>query len=167
MDTLPHWVSHKVCTTTWWCNSHHPLGAQHSDSGCGSYSDMLSCWYRMYAHTYIHTYWISEWEWALQIIMFSGENITVLDIIGVIQRLCTVERGTEVHSCGIYTLWIWSHVLSLAHYVSKQHVFMRKECLHNFMELHKVLNQWQQELAKWWCWGDWLNSTNLWTAGHC
>ena len=34
---------------------HYPLAARHSDSGCGSYSDMLSCWHRMYAHTYIHT----------------------------------------------------------------------------------------------------------------
>ena len=39
---------------------HHPLGAHHSDSRCGSYNDMLNCWYRMYAHTYIHTYWKSE-----------------------------------------------------------------------------------------------------------
>ena len=34
---------------------HHPLSAQYSGSGCAAYSNMLRCWHRMYAHTYILT----------------------------------------------------------------------------------------------------------------
>ena len=62
MDTLPHWVSHKYAPPPGDTIYHYPLAAQHSDSGCGSYSDMLSCWHRMYAHTYIHTYLLNEWK---------------------------------------------------------------------------------------------------------
>ena len=67
---------------------------------------IVTCWAVGTGCMHIHTYLLNEWMGrALQIIMFStsGENITVLDIICVIQRLYTVERGTEVHSCGIYT----------------------------------------------------------------